>query len=104
MSSYKIDVSRNLSQSGKKPFAGASSQETPLPEHLVSNNKWLVNDINRRIGISNYVPRFHYSRSGTASSGYMSNHLIDLSGDENSIAYMIDDIKQKLIMELMQEL
>ena len=94
---------RNNAHSGKKPFAGATSGDAPLAEHLVSNSKWLVNDINRRISISNYVPRFHYSRSGTASSSYLSNHLIDLSGDENSIAYIVEDIKEKLQKEMLEE-
>lgn len=89
--------------SGKKPFAGTGGKDTPLPEHLASNPKWLVNDINRRISVSSYVPRFHFSKSGTFSSGYLSNHLVDLSGDENSITFMLEDIKKKLCTELMEE-
>jgi hypothetical protein len=47
--------------------------------------------------------QLRYARSGTASAGYLSNHLIDLSGDENSANYMMEDIRLKLYKELAAE-
>ena len=88
---------------GKRPFQGTSGSEAPLAEHLATDMKWLVNDINRRISISVDVPRFHYSRSGTASSGYLTNHLIDLSGDESSVQFIVDEIRSKVSAELLEE-
>jgi hypothetical protein len=66
------------------------------PEHLVNNSKWLINDTHRRIAISSFVPRLHFAHSGTVSSGYLSNHLIEQSDDENSIKFIIESISNAL--------
>ena len=101
--SFRCAADSNSPMNGKKPFVGTDGKEKPLPEHLASNPKWLVNDINRRISVSSYVPRFHFSKSGTFSSGYLSDHLVDLSGDENSVSAMLEDVKKKLCVELMED-
>ena len=101
--------------SGKKPFAGTSTSSSGnshseisgvgmRAEQLVGNSKWLVNDISRRISIATtFIPRLRYALAGTGSAGYLANHLIDLSGDENSANAMMEDIRQKLYRQLGEE-
>ena len=71
------------------------------PDHLVCDTKWLLNDIQRRIYISSEIPKTHFAKAGTVTSGYLATNLEDeLAGDGNSFSVLLEKVKSRVLEEL----
>jgi hypothetical protein len=91
---------RNAAVNSDSEHSGPAKYQ-PDKANLVCDSKWLLHDIQRRIFVTCEIPKTHFAKAGTVTSGYLATNLEDdINGDGNSFSMFLDRVKCNVTNEL----